>query len=395
MADAHRILTEVSRSVGPALHLDTTVAEVLTAMGRLVSFRGGSVCLVEDGLVRIVAASPAPSPEVLAARLPVGRGLAGRCVAQGEQIYSPHLDLDDRVDPELRRLGSNRGITSYLATPLVCLGRVIGLLQVDSPEPDAFDHVDRFLLQGLGAQVAASIESARVLEDLQRLEEQKQSFIQLVSHELRTPLTIAKGFVETLLSDADGVLDDEQTRFMLSRTDVALLRLEGLVEELLLMSQLIGGDLRPSPTTTRLLPLLEDVVASSVGPHQVSLDCDPDIELVTDPDLARRAVGAVVDNALKYAGDAEITGRGTSVVVRDHGPGIPADVLGREDERFARSSTNDTTTAGLGLGFALARTLCRILGGGLKITEPDGGGTEVHLTVGVPVGIPVGPPDAD
>ncbi len=124
-------------------------------------------------------------------------------------IYSPDLDTDPRVDPELRRLGTNRPTKSYLAVPLVCLGRVIGVLQVDSVRTEAFDDEDMRLLQGLATQVAGAIESARHNEEIRNLERLKADFLARVSHELRTPLTIIAGFAETLAThDAD--IDDEQ-----------------------------------------------------------------------------------------------------------------------------------------------------------------------------------------
>ena len=152
IAAAQSLLADTSRQLGPAVDLDSTVKTVLLAMRELVAFRGGSICLVEHDGIRVAASDPPVSPEVQALRLPVGSGLVGRAVEAGRTVSSPDLDADDRVDPEIRRLGSNAGMVSYLAVPLVCLGRTIGVLQVDSPESDAFDEVDVVLLEGLAAQ---------------------------------------------------------------------------------------------------------------------------------------------------------------------------------------------------------------------------------------------------
>src|SRR4051812_27122060 len=128
------LLARVARDLGPATELASVLTTVLSAMRSLIHFRGGSVGLVTGGEIRIAAADPAPTPDVLDARLPIGQGLAGRVVATGEAIFCPDLDADERVDPGLRRLGSNAGMKSYLAVPLICLGQVIGLLQVDAAE---------------------------------------------------------------------------------------------------------------------------------------------------------------------------------------------------------------------------------------------------------------------
>ena len=197
IAEAHALLARVGHRLGPSLALETTVKAVLAAIRRAVDFRGGSVCLVERGAVRIAAADPPVSAEVMDVRVPVGSGIGGRVVATGETIYVPDLDADDRVDPEVRRTGSNAGMVSFLAVPLVCLGRSIGLLQVDSPDRDAFDDIDIMLLEGLAAQTATAIESARQANERDEVDALKHGFINLVSHELRTPLTIATGMVHT------------------------------------------------------------------------------------------------------------------------------------------------------------------------------------------------------
>src|SRR4051812_45313085 len=116
------LLARVSREVGVATELQPVLATVLGAMRSLVEFRGGSVCLVENGEVRMAAADPPATPDVLAARIAVGQGLAGRVVSTQHAVYSPDLDADPRVDPAIRRLGSNAPIKSYLGVPLVCLG---------------------------------------------------------------------------------------------------------------------------------------------------------------------------------------------------------------------------------------------------------------------------------
>ncbi|HZN14047.1 MAG TPA: GAF domain-containing protein, partial [Acidimicrobiales bacterium] len=192
--ELQELLAEVSHKIGPARELAPVLRTVLDAMRSLVDFRGGSICLVDDRGVFVAAADEEISPEMAAARVPVGSGLAGRAVATGETVYSPDLDNDERVDPELRRLGTNRPTKSYLAVPLVCLGKVIGVLQVDSVQVTAFDEEDVRLLQGLATQVAGAIESARHNEEIRNLERLKADFLARVSHELRTPLTIIAGF---------------------------------------------------------------------------------------------------------------------------------------------------------------------------------------------------------
>ena len=131
LLETHALLAEVSRQLGPALDLSSLVERVLTAMRDLVEFRGGTIQLVDDGEIYIAAADPPAGEELRRLRLPVGKGLSGRAVQTGETVYSPDLDSDPRIDRMVRGVGTNSEIRSYLAIPLICLGEVIGVLQVD------------------------------------------------------------------------------------------------------------------------------------------------------------------------------------------------------------------------------------------------------------------------
>jgi K+-sensing histidine kinase KdpD len=371
--DFQALLAEVSHRIGAARELAPTLRTVLDAMRDLVAFRGGSICLVDDRGVYVAAADEDISPEMAAARVPVGSGLAGRVVATGERIYSPDLDADGRVDPDLRRLGTNLPTKSYLAVPLVCLGRVIGVLQVDSVQANAFDEEDIGLLQGLATQVAGAIESARHNEEIRNLERLKADFLARVSHELRTPLTIISGFADTLTRyDAD--LDDAQRAQMLERISGASVRLQGLIDELLTVNQF--EVVQPRIELVRVADVFAGVRSRALEPDKVTI-VGGDVTLETDPKILGHALTLLVDNALKYAGDAELRADGSVITVTDSGPGIPESLRADLFERFTRG---DHTAPGMGLGLAVARALVQSLDAKLELVdEPEGDGATFEI----------------
>jgi K+-sensing histidine kinase KdpD len=366
-------LADVSHRIGPALELEPVLRTVLDAMRSLLDFRGGSICLVDDRGVYVAAADEPISPEMAAARVPVGTGLAGRVVAQCEPVYSPDLDLDERVDQKLRRLGTNMPTKSYLAVPLVCLGEVIGLLQVDSVRSEAFDGEDLRLLEGLASQVAGAIQSARHNEEIRELERLKADFLARVSHELRTPLTIIAGFAETLATH-DANIDDTQRVQMLERIRGASVRLQSLIDELLTVNQF--EVVEPRVERTDVAALLADVRSRAVDPERVVITSVDSLTFDTDPKILRHILTLLVDNALKYAGGAELAATTTTMSVRDHGPGIPGDLRDHLFERFTRG---DHTAPGMGLGLAVARGLAASLGATLELVDPEDGGAEFVL----------------
>lgn len=377
MLEIHELLFDVASDIGPGYDLHGLLQQVLKAMRRLVDFRGGSIALIEGDVLRLVVTDPEVSPEVMAARLPVGQGLAGRAAAGAEPVSSPNLDRDPRVVPELRKLGSNAGIVSYVAVPLVCLGQVIGVLQVDSGEEHAFDADDVTLLQGLGVLVAGSIESARRNDAVAELETLRLDFLNRTAHELRTPLTILEGFAD-LARDRDASLDLDETFDRMGR---AVGRLRHLVEQTLDVLGLEAGTRRPDP---RLVDL-DALVASALdaAPRDFPLRIDESVrrKLRTDPGVVEKVLRILLENAAKYADEAEIRvvphGGGVSVVVDDRGPGVPERLRPHLFERFTRG---DDHGAGLGLGLAIARRLASIIDGTVAY-EPRADGSRFTLVL--------------
>ena len=375
LLELQSLLGRVAREIGPALELQAVLTTVLQAMRSLVAFRGGTVQLVDERGVYVAAADPPVSPDVLEARVPVGTGLSGRVISTGRIIYSPDISRDERVDPKLRRVGTNESGRSYLGVPLVVQGSVTGVLQIDSTEVDAFDEDDIAVLEGLAVQVAGGIESARRREDLLEVERMKADFIARISHELRTPLTVMGGFTDTLLLHGDRI-SPEQQHEVLGRIKTSVTRLSSLIEEILTVSSLDAGMSRVKPEDVELGDLLREAAKLSIDASRVTVD-GPDRRLVvTDPVILRHLVNQLIDNALKYGGDAVVSSAIDPdgcllLVIRDHGPGIAEHDRERVFERFYRGNH---TGAGMGLGLPVVRQLATALDATVHLDDaPDGG----------------------
>jgi two-component system sensor histidine kinase KdpD len=271
----------------------------------------------------------------------------------------------------MREIAQELGITTLLAVPLVSAGQVIGVLQTDSSQTDAFDVDDLTVLEGLAIQVAGSIEIARRNEQAQGLEQLKSDFLRRVSHELRTPLTIISGFTDTLLA-YDEELPDDQRRRVLERMQTATTRLERLIDELLAVAGFEAGTIVPNPTDIVVADLLEGLRAEVPEPELVEVQAPSDLLLHTDSRLLRHALRLLVDNALKFGGSATLRasaapGGGVQIEVIDDGPGVPKDQRERIFDRFIRV---DDTTPGLGLGLPLVRMLAGGLGARAEVIDP-------------------------
>ena len=376
--DAQAVMARVAATLGPDLHLDEVLSEVLAAMRKLVDFKGGTVQLLDDRGVYIAAADPPIPAEMAGLRVRLGEGISGRVIATGQALWSTDIHADDRVSASVVQVGTNLDTHSYIAVPLVCLGEVIGALQIDSKERDAFDADDVTLLEGLAAQVAGVIESARRFAMVMELERLKSDFISRVSHELRTPITIIDGFVLTMLEHGEG-LDAATRHDMLSRCRTASARLSRLIEELITLARLETGVIQSQPADTKMKKLLDDVALSASHPLSVRVDVPDDLRLSLDPELTRRALGFLVDNAVKYGSEAVIMATADGLIeVLDSGPGIADDVKASVFELFTRGRST-TDIPGLGLGLPMARTLVAAMGGEMSIADRPEGGTVVRI----------------
>jgi K+-sensing histidine kinase KdpD len=250
-------------------------------------------------------------------------------------------------------------------------GGTIGELVVErAGEPWSATEVA--LLDAAGAFVAGAIERGRLFGEVMELERLKTDFIARVSHELRTPITIITGFLDTLIAH-DERLPADQRHHMLERSRSAATRLGRLIEELLVLSRIEAGVLMPEPSDVTAQDLLAEVKAAAAEPDQVvTVDADGAV-LHTDSGLLARALGLVVDNAIKYGGTAEISVDRSDdawcIDVRDRGPGFADDVAGTAFEMFTRSASV-TSIPGLGVGLPIARTIVEVLDGTLELIDP-------------------------
>lgn len=265
--------------------------------------------------------------------------------------------------------------------------RPVGELEVSPEDGHVFSEGDRALLDIAASQIAGALERVRLFQEVMELERLKSDFIARVSHELRTPITIIKGFLDTMLAHED-TLGAEQRHHMLERSHLASSRLSRLIEELLILSRLDAGVLTPEPVRVAVESILHDVRESATEPEQVLVHTPAAARLTTDPVLLARALGLVVDNAIKYGGTAEITAIAPlsssspwTFEVRDRGAGFAEDVRDTAFEMFTRSQ-GTTAIPGLGVGLPIARTLVEVLDGVIAIDHTHAGtGALVRITV--------------
>lgn len=160
VAARQTLVLRLARQVTSRHDLDDVLGETFRALRPIVAFGGGSIQLLDDeGWIRIASCDPIAPAHVMAQRVPLGTSIAGRVILTEQPVYLP--DLETETLPLQRRKTVSNGVRSYLGVPLVADGAAIGLLQIDSPEPDAWSVGEQELFLAIAPVVAAAIQNAR------------------------------------------------------------------------------------------------------------------------------------------------------------------------------------------------------------------------------------------
>lgn len=304
-----------------------------------------------------------------------------------EQLFGTGPDLRGRTVLEATRSHELAGLVRQTRAA----GQVLGAeLELRTPESR--------LLQVNAASLGPGPESGLILvfHDLTRfrqLENQRREFVANVSHELRTPLSLIKGCVETLLDGA--AQDPEWNRRFLQTIARHTDRLIYLIEDLLTLSRLESGTAALNPSRVSLRELAartcEDLGARAAERGASLVNQVPDdLEAYADPDRTLQVWFNLVDNALKYGrpqGQVELGGRvldqhRVELWVRDDGPGLPREALGRVFERFYRVDRNRSREqGGTGLGLAIIKHIIQSHGGEVRAESEPGRGATFYFTL--------------
>jgi two-component system, OmpR family, sensor histidine kinase KdpD len=326
----------------------------------------------------------------------------------------PPAGFDRSVADWAFRNGQPAGLaTSTLAAqswhylPLQAPMRVRGVLALKPAQPRwLLIPEQRRQLETQARQIAIALERVHFVEIAQQAlvdmesERLRNALLAAISHDVRTPLTALIGLAESLRQSGPA-LSPAQAETASHIAEQAR-SLAHLVSNLLDMARLQSG-----AVNLRLeWQSLEEVVGSAVrsaapqlggSPVQVHLPADlPLVEF--DAVLIERVLANLLENAAKYgAPPIEIAARaepGTLVVsVRDHGPGLPAAVRGKEDvlfEKFTRGDT-ESATPGVGLGLAICKAVIDAHRGRIRAANAPDGGAEFSFTL--PRRPPPAPPD--
>lgn len=324
---------------------------------------------------------PKLSPEMLVPRM-------GEYLIQKDLITDENLKV--ALDYQLKQAEENN--------PILLGQALIDLKFIDRSDLD--QAVTEQILQLRNALQAANrtlerrvkertAELEQALERVSELSQLKANFISNISHELRTPLTHVKGYVELLISESLGPISDEQ-RHALQVSQQASHRLEGLIEDLIMVSLASRGELNiklESMDIRRIVSLAVKSFVDKAAHREIELKADIDEGIPFaqgDSQKIGWVLGQLIDNGIKF------TSKGGSVVVSlkregenlvivsvaDTGIGMNPSELKDIFEPFHQVDSSSTRRyGGTGLGLSLVRQIVEAHGSMIEVQSEEGHGS--------------------
>ncbi len=360
-----RAINEVGRRISSILSIDQLLPFVAHSLRDTFDYYNVNILLLDAATGELSVGADSSTEGIIApgsVTVKVEEGITGWVARNAQSV----LVNDVRRDRRYRPVDSLPNTRSEMAVPIRIGGEILGVLDIESRELDAFDEIDLFTLETLAAQVAVAIENARLYRetrDIAVLEERNR-----LAREIHD--TLAQGFTGI-------VLQLEAVEEMLSvdgpQVQDHLNRARSLARESLNEARRSVWALRPQALDE--LPLDEvlrreteqfaaDGIAASFTvsgePRLLSPDVAAALMRICQESLAnvrRHAAASEVEVTLAFTEDS------VHLSVVDNGRGF------------------DQGAPGGGFGLVGMKERARLLGGTFGIERRPGGGTVVATTI--------------
>lgn len=263
--------------------------------------------------------------------------------------------------------------------------------------------------ESLYTQLQAAFDRESEAEAIKRSERLKSALLDAVTHDLRTPLTSIKASITTLIDEARGQADDNQSvildrdsRFeMLEVIDQESDRLNRFIGDLIDLARIEAGELR----LRRRWGAVDEIISTALARarqltqlHHVEITSEKELPVVrVDANAVSEVVYTLIDNAAKYSPPGTTiridarrgAGEVITMAVEDEGRGIATGMRERVFDKFFRATRNgDVSThqpSGTGMGLAIAKGIVEAHEGAIWI-EAGRAGKGTRVVFSLPIG---------
>jgi signal transduction histidine kinase len=359
---------------------EAVILTVLTRAKEVSAAEGGALLVFEDDAAELffhpTRAAPAPLSRT---RVPLPPAIAGHA-AEGSKTPQSR----SAASPVAHQVRAQHGfqIQTACSAPVVCDGRLLGLLELYNPGSNGFHEDDWRLLALLGAQAGRALDRTRELTERERNERLRLLGQQLAGlmHDLRGPLSLILGNAELLAAEDDPTERNLESDTIVRQVDAVVQMMDEVLAYLRGESRVLTSRL----LTDRFLAEVGEALQRDLTAHGIALRIDPgDLRyLRADEPKLRRALlnlGRNAVDAMPGGGTltiaAKAQGSRALVSVSDSGEGIPEEIQPRVFETFFTHGKK----GGTGLGLAFVRQVVEAHGGSVALTSAPGHGTTFTL----------------
>lgn len=390
---ATRRAQEAARSSAEATALSELSLRILSSDGSLESFLERVRARLGVEAVTLVAGGPAPAHGSHGSNgSPGGPGLQG---SRGRDATEWTVVASAGTHPPVTHAAADH--------TAVVDSRYTLLINGGPPRGQQFSGQHERMLAAFGAFLVAILERRQLVEsrqDNQRLSEgnkMRTSILRAVSHDLRTPLAGIKLAVSSLRQE-DVQFAPEDERELLATIEDYADRLDHLIGNLLDMSRITADAVNPLLRGLGWADVLADALRG-LPAGRIRIELPPNLPPVeADSGMLERVVANLVENALKYAPEADVVltaraGAGIALAGRpasefrvvDQGSGVAPVAVVDMFRPFQRLNDSQRTDAGrsvgIGLGLAVANGFTEAMGGTLMAEPTPGGGLTMVVTL--------------
>ena len=399
--------SEISRLITSTLDLNTLFTRTVNLVAERFGYYHAAIFIVEEtgfnAMLREATGEAGKAMKEQAHTLPVGsNSIVGQVTQTGKMLI-----VNDTATSTIHRFNPLLPETkAEAAIPLRVGTRVIGALDIQSIQVDAFTDDDLAVLQTLADQIAIAIDNARSYElsmqavkEMREIDRLKSQFLANMSHELRTPLNSIIGFSRVILKGIDGPITELQQNDLTAIYNSGQ-HLLGLINDILDLSKIEAGKMELTFEEVILTDVINSVMSTVIG-----LVKDKPIRLVknlpdslphayADPIRVRQVLINLFSNAAKFTDEGEITvdasvqNNATTdqpevlISVRDTGPGIAEKDQAKLFQAFSQVDDSPTRkTGGSGLGLSISQRLVQMHGGTIGVHSEVGKGSTFYFTL--------------
>lgn len=321
-------------------------------------------------------------------------GIVGWVAKHGQRVLCGDVRRDSRYFSY-----AHDETRSELAIPIHIENEVVGVLNAEDRELNAFDETDAAVLETICEQLGGAIRNARLYEQLkknnaklQEVDRMKSDFLGIVSHDFRSPLSTIILAANSLQKRWEALDKGKVDEYLGMVVDQAT-KLANLAEDVLSISRMEAGKLSYYFSSVNLGRIINDA-ASMVkfsSRHTLDAPVDAGSALVkADQAKLRQVVQNLLSNAVKYSpGGGAVRVRIADhlndflrVTIEDDGIGIPENQMGKLFQKFSRIDSEETKKiSGSGLGLWICKEIVKAHGGDIWAENRPGRGTSFTFTI--------------